>query len=286
MPVEGWYADGEPWERFGVVIEDQQGWFDVPELRGSNSLVLGQHGERWRPKKRGVGRIPLTVGIHGCDEDWQVPAEGSAQRALFESNLEGFLRTVAYCHRQIDVERVHPMVNGSTPRRRALCEVANAITPQMAGYTYGRVGLELIVPGAFWSDVDSTSYRLPYDPAGADEQALEVVSLQGQTGYCADAVVTVVGPCSSVSIRDEGTGLGFAYGALAAGEILVVDSEQFTAEVDGDSIITDLTIESSNLLEISPAPSEHRGPRVVVDAPGAAVGFDITLVTRRKWLTP
>jgi hypothetical protein len=285
MPAEGWYADGEPFERFGVVIEDQQGWYDIPGVRGDNATLAGRHGQLWRPKKYDVGRIPMTVGIHGANSDWSVPTEGSAQRSLFEENLNGLLRVIGVRHRQIEVERVHPLANGSTPRRRALCEVTGTITPQMTGYTDGQVSFEWVVPGAFFEDTDVTTYRLRYDHTGASEQLLEVYSLAGQTGYCSDPITTVTGPCTTVSVVDAETGAGWSYGALSGGEVLVVDAGEFTAVKGSTSVITALGIDSGNgLLEIGPAPSESQGPSVIVTATGMDSSSRISMQTRRKWL--
>lgn len=285
MTAEGWYADGEPFERFGTVIEDQSGWFDTPAVRGDDAVLAGRHGRLWRPKKYDIGRVPMLVGIHGANDDWTVPSEGSQQRALFEANLNSFLRVIGVRHRLISVERVHPTDAGTAPRRRADCEVINTITPQMAGFTYGRVSFEWVVPAAFFEDVDPTTYRLRYDTAGTAEQVVEVYSLVGQTGYCADSITTVTGPCTTVAVRDAETGAGWSYGPLVAGEELIVDAGAFTAEVDGVSVITDLGIDSGNgLLEIAPAPSESQGPSVIVTATGVDEDFTVSMVTRRKWL--
>jgi hypothetical protein len=287
---EGWYVDGDPLETLGgTAIEGQQGWFDTPGMRGDSIVLAGQHGERWRPKKFQPGVIPMTVGIHGALSDWSVPAEGTARRSLFERNLEDFLRRVVKTHRRSLVQRVHATRSGNTPRRQALCQAANAITPQMTGYSYGAVSFEWQVPGAFWSDVDPRSQNLGYVVGGSAAQELELFTLQGQTGYCADSVITVKGPCSSVSVVDAETGEGWTYAtSIGSGVSLVVDSGEFSAFRGVTDVLGSLQFSGSgpNLLEIVPAPSESRGPKLRVTAAGVGAGFAVTAVTRRKWTTP
>jgi hypothetical protein len=290
MPAEGWYVDGVPFEEHGTVIEDVSGWFDAPAMRGEDDVLPGQHGERFRPKKFGPGRTPMRVAIHGVNSDWSVPDTGSSQRVLFERNLEDFQRRVLKAHRPLLVERVHAMRNGSTPRRQALCQAINAVTPEMTGYTYGLVDFEWKVPGAFWSDVDATTQRLGYDLAGPAEQTLELFSLAGQTGYCTDSLVKVSGPFTSVSVRDAETGAGWAYEdavvPLPADQTIEVDSGAFTAGRGVQDILMDLDFAGPNLLEVVPAPSESRGPKLIVEATGTGPGFYVECVTRRKWLVP
>lgn len=286
--IEGWYVDGEPMETLGgTVIEDQQGWHNSPSMRGENLLLAGQHGERWRPKKFSPGLIPMTVGIHGALSDWSVPREGTARRVQFERNVEDFLRRTVKTHRLSLVERVHATRSGSTPRRQALCQAVNEITPQMTGYSYGAVSFEWSVPGTFWSDADPRSQALPYLIGGPASQELELFTLAGQTGYCTDSVITVKGPCSSVSVLDAETGKGWTYPAsIGSGVSLVVDSGEFTAKRGATDVLVGMVFDGSTLLEIVPAPSESRGPKLRVVAAGTGTGFSVTAVTRRKWTTP
>jgi hypothetical protein len=95
MPAEGWYIDGEPLESHAVVLENRTGWDDTPEVRGDDVELLGRHGRSWRRKKYGPGRKTLAVAVHGVDEAGLVPAEGSAQRARYERNLDALIRTFA-----------------------------------------------------------------------------------------------------------------------------------------------------------------------------------------------
>jgi hypothetical protein len=280
--AEGWYIDGVDVQSYGTVIEDRAGWDDVPGMRGDNVTLLGRHGDLWRRKKYTAGKKTLTIGVHGCDTTtWAVPATGTAERALYESNLEALLRILAPRHRLFDVTRVY--ADGS--RRRASCEVVAPITPATLGNSYGQISLELVVPGAFWEDVDPATYRVVYDVAEGGTQTLEVFSLAGQTAPCADAVVTVTGPCSSVTVRDTETGSGFTYdGGLAGGQSLVVDAGAWTADVDTSSVLTALSLYDAQLLEIAPAPQEYRGPTVDVATIGATAGFTVTFVAQRKWL--
>jgi hypothetical protein len=280
VPAEGWYIDGEPLESHAVVLEDRHGWDDTPEVRGDDVELLGRHGRSWRRKKYAPGRKTLAVAVHGVDEAGLVPAEGSAQRARYERNLDALIRVFAVRHRPLLVERVH--ADGS--RRQAECEVTSALTPAVTGDTYGLMSVEFAIPGAFWSDVDPQTYTLPYVVGTGGTQALEVFSLQGQTGYCGDAIVTITGPCTTVSVRDHETGLGFSYGALTLGQSLIVDSGAFTATVASVSVITAVTLDDTQLLEVGPAPQTYRGPVVDVTTTGAGAGFSVTFVTHRKWL--
>ena len=290
--AEGWYIDGVRLDRYAVVddnngvsLNDRAGWDDVPGLRGENVTLLGRHGELWRRKTYGPGRKTLNLTVHGTSEDgWTVPSTDRLQRAAYEEALDALLRIFAPRHRLLSVERVH--ANGD--RRQADCEVTSVIAPEAVGMTAGRLSVELVIPGSFWEDVDPISYRLPYNTTTGGSQDLEVYSLAGQTAPCADAVVTITGPCSTVSVNDTETGSGFTYAvAISAGHTLTVDAGAFTAVLDDGtpaSVITDLELADQQLLEIVPAPALDRGPEVTVVTTGASSGFTVVFETRRKWL--
>jgi len=281
MSAEGWYIDGTPLEEFGRVIENRDGWDDTPPLRGENVVLLGRHGESPRRMKYGPGRKTLAVAVHGVNEDWTAPSEPGPQRALYEKNLDGLLRLIRPRPGMIPVLRVY--ADGS--RRTALCQVINALTPSTNPheYTYGQVSFELNVPGSFWLDEDARTYRLPYDVAGPDVQTVEAYSLAGGTAPCSDAVVTITGPCDSISVRDAENGSGFSYGPLDGSDTLVVDAGAFSAVRNATPVLTDLTI-YDELLELSAAPTENRGPAVTISAPGKGPAFRVVIEARRAWL--
>lgn len=282
---EGWYIDGVYLSDLGTLLEPRDGWDDTPAVRGENSTLLGYDGVGWREKLYDAGHKTISIGIHGADWDglnWLVPATGSAQRALYEANLDALLRVIGVRYRPLTVERVYP--DGA--RRRAQCEVTGQITPATTGNTYGQVQFELLVIGAFWEDAEELVSRLPYTVGGADSQRLEVYSLQGQTAPCNDAEVTITGPCESVSVTDELTGRGFTYsGTMDADDVLVVQPDgRFGALLNGTSIITVVAFTGPSLLKLSPAPGPVEGPGVIVDVDDAADGFSVTLRTRGKYL--
>jgi hypothetical protein len=291
--TEGWYVDGVRLDRYAVVdddngvsLDDRAGWDDIPGLRGENVTLLGRHGDLWRRKKYGPGRKTLNLTVHGTTgvDGWTVPATSRLQRAAYEANLDALLRLFAPRHRLLSVERVH--ANGD--RRQADCEVTSVIAPEPVGMTAGRISVELAVPGSFWEDVDATSYRVAFDVAVGGSQDLEVYSLAGQTAPCADPVVVVTGPCTSVAVHDTDTGSGWTYSsAIGAGDTLTVDAGEFTAVLDDGSpasVITGLVLADQQLLEVVPAPATDRGPEVTVTAAGVSSGFTVVFTTRRKWL--
>jgi hypothetical protein len=287
--AEGWWIDGVRLDRWGVVnddngviLSDRKGWDDTPGVRGSNTVLLGAHGESWRRKKFGPGRKTLAITVNGTGAyGWDVPATGILQRAAYEEALDALLRLFSKRHEPLSVERVH--ANGD--RRQADCEVVTVITPEAIGDTAGRMTVELSVHGGFWEDTDATTHALQYDVAGANSQDCEVYSLAGQTAPCADPVIVVTGPCTTLSVTDTETGEGFSYAtALSGADTLTVDAGAWTALNGATSVITDLVLSGQQILEIVPAPADNRGPTVTVNAPGATAGFTVTLTTRRKWL--
>lgn len=289
--AEGWWIDDKRLDRWatdvtdgtnnGVVLSDRTGWDDTPPLRGENVTLLGRHGEVWRRKRYGPGRKTLTMSVLGANEAEADPATARLQRAAYEQNLDALMRMFGQAHRVLSVERVH--ANGD--RRQADCEVISPLAPVPVGHGAGRVQVELGIPGAFWEDVDAISYRLPYTVGGAASQDVEVYSLAGQTAPCADAVITVTGPCDAVAIHDAVTGSGFTYSSAIAGdEVLTVDAGAFTALLDATSVITDLVLADQQILEIISAPESYRGPELTVNATSATAGFSVVIEARRKWL--
>lgn len=284
VPGEGWWIDGVYLGDIGTQMF-ADGWDDVAQARGENAQLLGLDGASFRPKLRDVGTKTIQMGVHGARWDgyqWIMPGSETAQRALYESNLDTLLRLIGVSFRELEVQRIYP--DGS--RRRAKCEVTGQITPSRKADSYGEVQFTLIVLGGIWEDVDDLTSKLAYKVTGANSQTLEVFSLEGQTAACADAEVTVHGPCTSVTITDAQTGLGCTYpSSLSSSDVLVIQpGGAFKATKNGTNVITAMQFSGARLLRISPAPDASTGPSVVVNAPGKGAQFAVTVRSRAKWL--
>ena len=276
---EGWYIDGVALAEHAQV-EDYGGWDDTPAVRGDDVTLLGRHGDLWRRKRYGPGRKALRMVVVGTGPDGQIPHAGTAQRAAYESHLDEVLRLLAPRHRPLEVVRVY--ADGT--RRVAQCDVVTAIAPEPIGLCAGRITVELSIPGAFWADVDATTYRMPLTTT-TGPQVVEAFGLSGQTAPCQDAVVAVTGPVVGVSVHDSLTGSGWSWpGTLVPGQVLVVDSGDWSATVDGASVLPDIAMQGQVLLEVSPAPSASRGPDLVVQWGGATTSSSMTVTTRRRWV--
>lgn len=275
--AEGWLVDGVPLETARRTVDTRTGWDDLPGARGDDVTLLGRHGQRWRPKRHDRSRRTLAITLHGLDDAGRVPASAAARRAVIERELDDLARLLLVRHRPLLVERVH--ADGA--RRRALCDVTGALTPEHVTDDTARVVVELQVPGGLWEDVDATSLRLPLVTTG-DVQDVELWSLRGQTGPCPDAVVAVTGPCSSLTIVDAPSGTSLAWPVpVPDGSTLVVDLGATSALLDGVESVTTLTALD---LEVSPAPTADRGPRLQVTCPGAGGGTRVVVTARRRWL--
>jgi hypothetical protein len=284
-PFEGWWIDGIELASLGTLIDPHDGWDDTPPVRGENQALLGYDGVDWREKLYDAGRKTIPMGIHGAVWDgymWLVPATGSAQRALYERNLDALLRLTGRRNRPLMVERVYP--DGS--RRRARCEVTAPITPATTGNAFGQIQIELIVLPGVWEDSEDLSIRVPYDIGTGGAQSFELDFLRGQTAACGDVEVSIHGACTSVSVVDDETGRGFTYaGGLSGVQTLVIQPDgRFAAERDSVSVITDVTFTGATLLRVSPAPREQEGPSVTVTAVSPGAGFDVSFSGRRKWV--
>jgi hypothetical protein len=284
VPGEGWWIDGVYLGDLGTMVL-ADGWDDVAQSRGENQQLLGIDGAAFRPKLRDVGSKTIQMGVHGANWDgyqWIIPGSTTAQRALYEANLDRLLRLIGTTHRELLVERIYP--DGS--KRRAKCEATGQITPARQADSYGEIQFQLNVLGGVWEDVDEITSTLAYKVAGPNAQTLEVFSLIGQTAACADAEVTIHGPCSSVSIVDAETGLGCTYPAsLSSSDVLVIQPDgRFAITKNGTSVITAVSFSGNRLLRISPAPNDSTGPSVIVTAPGKGAQFSVTVRSRAKWL--
>lgn len=284
VPGEGLWIDGVYLGDIGTMLT-ADGWDDVAPERGDDLELLGLDGVSFRPHLTAAGTRIVQMGIHGARWDgwqWIVPTSGSDQRALYEANLDRLLRLIGVRHRPIVVRRVYP--DGS--QRQAKCRVTGQITPTRTGDSYGEVQFTLVVLGGYFEDVDEITSRLSYRVAGPAQQTLEVFSLVGQTAPCADAEVTVHGPCASVSVRDAETGDGCTYpAALLSSDVLVIQpGGAFRVLKNDTNVITACSFNGSRLLRISPAPDESMGPSIIVNAPGKAAGFAVSVRSRAKWL--
>ncbi|MGL5816646.1 MAG: hypothetical protein ACRCYR_03715 [Phycicoccus sp.] len=188
---ERWFFDG--WElTTGGGVRDwasREGTSETAVYVGENTIVANRHGEIWRPKTPGPGRVAIDLWLNGptpeaADVQWQQ-----------------LLRAVRRGRRLVTIERHR----SSGEVIYALGEVVATIAPTFLGQRTIRASVTFNVPeGKWWSSTEyvhqcrATVGGPTYDMTGFEPSTEENDAL----------LLTITGPATNVSIRDVTDGLG------------------------------------------------------------------------------
>lgn len=255
----------------------------APALRTNNVVVPGRHGSlRTVNKKYEEGQIVLPMWVMGSNDDG-----GDVGRETFYRNVDTL--TQLFRPGSGVLEIIHTLPDGS--QRRALAECTEAINLTMVAgglYPYATFSVALTVPDAFWTDTVVTDFNMGNGFNGP------VLPLLGMTAPCEDAVFTVYGPCTSVTVeaRYNGSALEdptyFTYsGTIGTGQTLKIDCGKWSLTGTGGLVIDYTKIfhtGSSRFLSIVPGPVGASPELKVIIANGVNGTSKVNLACRRKFL--
>lgn len=267
---ERWWADSYELTQ-GVVrdVEYRDGLYSTPPLVGENVDVAGLDGEMWVPKRFGAGSFALNLWL------------GGETRREVEAAYSRILLAVARKHALVRYER--QLADGT--RRTCLGELVQSVEPKAIGQLGLRMGLEVRVPDAFWSDatdVDTGALAV----AGPYPQTVQLPALAGADAPMGTLRAALTGPLNGLRLVTPETGDYLAYsGLLAAGETLIVDAGAGTLTVPNGTAanLARVTYTGPRFLEVFPRP-DGAPPQLRVEAASGSTGATLRVTGRRRYL--
>lgn len=264
-------------------ISSLTGRLRAPALRTDNIIVPGRHGTVRVPNKRyEEGQIVLPMWVRGNDD-----SEDSIGRDTFFSNVDTLTQLFRPGAGLLTV--IHTLPDGSQRRCLAECTEALNFTMTAGGaWPYATFSVALRVPSVFWEDVNTSTFDLSYNFNG------NVTQLQGTTAPIEDAVYTLKGPFTSLTVeaRYNGAALDdpmyFTYsGNVGTGQTLIVDSSNWKL-TGTNGLVVDYTklfhTGGSRFLTMVPGPLGGYPQLKVTNVGGVSGTTKVTVTARRKYL--
>jgi hypothetical protein len=226
-----WVVDGVDLRTHAWNIEAVTAGQGLPPRRGDNLRIPFRHGARSYKKYYDQRALTLAMFVVGCDpDDGSVPKGDQALLARLYTHLDGLREVFGRTDRLLEL--VHILPNGE--QRTAHAEVVGSMDFATVAGGMARFAVDLNMPDPFWygsTAVESVVF---------DEDPTAWTIIHPGTFETANLVLEIVGACENPRLtHDSGTYLEVST-TLLEGDVLVVDCENFTATLNGDSVIGSL----------------------------------------------
>lgn len=285
VTVDGVRLDTMAWN-----IETRQGRDLEAPISGENIESGMRDGNIWVPhKKRGPGRLVLSMWVGGTDEDGAVPVSNDDYEKYTE-NLDALKKMFGVTHRLLDVRL--QMDAAGTKIRQALCEKGAIITPEMyASYPYtAKFTVELNIPGAFLQSVTDANFDSGL--ALAANTDLPLPAFAAGTAPMRDMWMVLDGPAINPKLIDRNGHWIQLNSAVASGSQWVVNTMTWTSKVGiGIAFTTGGTDAYANTVFAgghSPSmfglTADPAGPQVRIEGSGFGANTRLRLRGKVKYL--
>lgn len=270
-------VDGVVLNTLAKNVESLTGRLRTPAKRTANVTVPGRHGSvRTSGKMFSENILTLPMWVLGCDDDGAIP-EDETERTEFFARINELTRLFIGRDEILDVR--HTLPDGSV--RQCFADVMDAIdfTTETAS-PIGRFGVSLVVPGAFWQDLDAHTQEKSAEPASATFSAFA-----GATAPMEELVATIEGPWNNPRLTFE-DGSWVQYNeAFSAAQGVAIDSENWSLSGIGGYVpaLTKLEYSGTSSRWFS-VPASEAAPRVTFGGTARTAASSLTLAGRRKFL--
>ena len=205
-------------------LEEMSGLLVAPARRGENVTVPGRHGVIRTPYKRWAAPQPvLPIRVLGVDRTTGVaPADALSQ---LHQNLDVLLALFSSETVLLEHTRDDDTV------REAVAELAQepvAVVRERTHPPMARLSVPLIIPDAFWSDPVTGSVTIE-GPTGTTQT---LGAFTGATAPMSALTILFEGPANNPRIT-VGDRFVQYNGVIAAGQQLVMDTDDFTVSAGG-----------------------------------------------------
>ena len=204
-----------------------------PDVRGSDVEVPSMPGRRPQPRVDDTRLLAYGLWITNLTEDGDLAATEELQDAQYRANLELLQRTLGKRHAQVVLQRI--LGDGTTLTANGwslgLEDLEHPVRKELKGAT-ARIQL----PDPYFYGATVEELALPIAASPTDWTLHHPGTARGHR-----ARFEITGPASNPRIANLTTGWYVeALVTLAAGELLTIDADAFTADVDGTNAIGSL----------------------------------------------
>lgn len=202
-------------------VDGIAGMLRVPEKRGKNLVIPGNHGElHVSAKKHAANTIILTPWVRGVLSDGSVP-EDTAGRRFFMQSLRALVSI--FTEGELVALR-HMLADGET--REIVGEVTDVIEPELSGfgrYLSGQMAIALNCAAPFWSDLDPVSETVTLATGGT----ATLGAFGGATAPMEDLLV-VFGQQNNPRLTQSSTGTFVQLDrVITSGQTITIDTSAF-----------------------------------------------------------
>lgn len=223
---EPWLVDGFVLNTLGYNIETFTGRTGLPSARGENQTIPYRYGRVWSPKVWDERTIILSMWVLGADDDGLVPVEGA--RAQFNENMYQLRKLFGVRHRLLALQQTKKTLTGNLTLE-ASAECVDAVEPvTISRGTLARFSVTLRLPDVYWL---AASASVEGGSGGF------VVANPGEA-IAERMMIEFTGPLTNPSLTNVATGVNVRYnGSLGSGQKLLLDTDQFTANIGVTNVI-------------------------------------------------
>lgn len=205
-------------------VESLAGLITTPQRRGDNIPVPGRHGQLSRSDRPfDAGTVVLPMWVVGADAATGDDLIGDASVLAYYARCDELIRLLHAPTLTID----HALPDGTV--RRCVAEMSQSpldFTRQLGHPLFGRVGVELTIPGAFWRDITPVT---PVTFTTATGGANLMSAFAAATAPMVDLDVTF-GPSNNPQLTQPGGGSFIAYdGVITSGQTLTIHCDDTVA---------------------------------------------------------
>ena len=228
---EKWFIDGVELQTFAYGIKAITEGHGLPPIRGKNTVIPFRHGSKAYTKYYGERHFSLAMYVVGADPAGLVPASSSALVDLY-ANLDTLRQVFGRRDSLLSIERVLP--DGTT--RTAEVEVVGLMDFDNVRGATARFVVEMMMPDPFWEGPSETT------SLAAWTSTPDSFTVTNDGNFDVNKmVITVNDECQNPKIVLAGTSIYVeVLVTMAAADVLVIDTENFTAELNGSSVLGSL----------------------------------------------
>ncbi len=228
---EVWFIDDAPLQTFAYGVQLISEGHGLPPIRGSNTIIPFRHGSKAYTKYYGERRISLAMYVIGGQPSGIPPERDTAFSELY-ANLDEIRKLFGRRDSLLTLKRVLP--DGS--ERTAEVEVVGTMDFDNVRGALARFVVDMAMPDPFWKGPSTTT---TLDPWNSSPDSFVVVN-DGNFDVT-KMVITVNDECQNPKIALAGTSIYVeVLVTMGAGDVLVIDTENYTAELNGSSVLGSL----------------------------------------------
>lgn len=275
-------ANGLCLQNWAWNVSSKTGRYLIPGVRGANTKTPGLRGSQFvRNRPVDSGLWTLSMWVLGCFPDGSIPAWGDSRR-IFERNWAQLMQHLMSVSAPIDLYAWQP--DGSARHAQGTIGGETEGTMQMGGRRAEASFIFEILEGA-WADC--VAYTKAGTPgAGWSNQILTLDGLVGGSAPIEDAIVTVHGPAINPRVTNAATGTWVQYnGTLAATDVWVADSGQWTSTVNGTGVLTNTQHFGHPRFLVIDNGNNFAPPQVQMTATGTGAATNLTVTANRQHYT-